>query len=444
MNTNIKVYLTTNSIHIKRISAALGLLFCLLIMAGCSSSDKTVEDDPLYKEIMTSENLSVDEAYEQLKNSSSTDPEQTAFIQRLQDLKDCSGKFANTTDRGNVYSADVSFYLSGGKVFSSVTYSGYMGEIEDGEVKDSDEKGYLFEADPKWNLYGNEQDFHLCFGKDKLHIMWAENCDYVLDRGDGSKESVEDYKVPFEESDTFKKIEALLDENFSDYEHELVYDKEKSELNVYFQAPDNLRAALDTNNSKLNDSWQKLVDSMKSMSDSLLTIVKIGGNAENVNVFWVDNLNGSHSYTESDYILWIHNGTVKYNYADHPSGSTSSQSSNNQESDHSGNSSGLSSVSESGSATFGEKNALEKAHQYLEYSAFSYSGLIEQLEFEGYTHSEAEYAADHCGADWNEQAVKKARQYLEYSSFSRSGLLEQLEFEGFTHAQAEYAVNVVY
>ena len=90
------------------------------------------------------------------------------------------------------------------------------------------------------------------------------------------------------------------------------------------------------------------------------------------------------------------------------------------------------------------ENALEKAYQYLNYSAFSYTGLIEQLEFEGYSHSEAVYAADHCGADWNEQAVKKAKQYLDYSSFSRSGLVEQLEFEGFTHAQAEYAVNAVY
>lgn len=444
MNTIRKMYLRTTLIHLKRILAVTVLILSPLFITGCGGSDKTAEEDSLYTEILNSDHMPVDEAYEQLKNSSSTDPEQTAFIQRLKDLNECSGKFANTTERGNVYSADVTFYLSEGKVYSSVTYSGYMGEIGDGEVRDLNENGYLFESEPKGNLYGNEQDFHLFFGRDKLHIMWAETCDYVLDRGDGSIESVEDYQVPFDESDMYKKIESILDENFADYEHELVYDKEKSELSVYFQAPDNLRTALDANNSSLNDSWQKLVDSMKSMSESLLTLVKIGGNAENVNIFWVDHLNGSHSYSESDYILWIHNGTVKYNYADHLSGSASSSSSNSSGSDHAGNSSGSSSASDSASATSGEKNALEKAHQYLEYSAFSYSGLIEQLEFEGYTHSEAEYAADHCGADWNEQAVKKARQYLEYSSFSRSGLVEQLEFEGFTHAQAEYAVNVVY
>ena len=51
---------------------------------------------------------------------------------------------------------------------------------------------------------------------------------------------------------------------------------------------------------------------------------------------------------------------------------------------------------------------------------------------------------NHCGADWNEQAVKKEQQYLDYMSFSKSGLIDQLEFEGFTPAQAEYGANAVY
>ena len=95
-------------------------------------------------------------------------------------------------------------------------------------------------------------------------------------------------------------------------------------------------------------------------------------------------------------------------------------------------------------ASSGEKNALKKALQYLDYTAFSYSGLIEQLEFEGFTHSEAAYGADYCGADWNEQAAKKAKQYLDYSPFSRSELIDQLIFEGFTRQQAEYGVSKVY
>jgi len=36
-----------------------------------------------------------------------------------------------------------------------------------------------------------------------------------------------------------------------------------------------------------------------------------------------------------------------------------------------------------------------------------------------------------------------AQDYLDYSSFSRGGLVEQLEFEGFTTEQAEYGVTAV-
>lgn len=95
------------------------------------------------------------------------------------------------------------------------------------------------------------------------------------------------------------------------------------------------------------------------------------------------------------------------------------------------------------SATIGEINALEKALSYLDYTAFSRSGLIEQLEFEGFSTEEATYGVDNCGADWNEQAAKKAQSYLDYSSFSRQGLIDQLVFEGFTQEQAEYGVSAV-
>ena len=73
--------------------------------------------------------------------------------------------------------------------------------------------------------------------------------------------------------------------------------------------------------------------------------------------------------------------------------------------------------------------------------AFSRSGLITQLEFEGFTNQDATYGVDAVGANWNEQAAKKAAGYLDMMAFSRSGLITQLEFEGFTPAQAEYGVR---
>ncbi|HIU75126.1 MAG TPA: Ltp family lipoprotein [Candidatus Pelethocola excrementipullorum] len=93
--------------------------------------------------------------------------------------------------------------------------------------------------------------------------------------------------------------------------------------------------------------------------------------------------------------------------------------------------------------TMSQRNALSKAHDYLDYTAFSYSGLIGQLEYEGFSTEDSTYAVDNCGADWNEQAAQKAQDYLDYSSFSRTGLIEQLEYEGFTAEQAEYGVSAV-
>jgi len=93
--------------------------------------------------------------------------------------------------------------------------------------------------------------------------------------------------------------------------------------------------------------------------------------------------------------------------------------------------------------TMGERNAAKKALEYLRFTSFSRDGLIDQLEFEGFTRQEAEYGVDQSGADWNEQAALKAEQYLKFMSFSRSGLIDQLEFEGFTRQQAEYGVQAV-
>lgn len=93
--------------------------------------------------------------------------------------------------------------------------------------------------------------------------------------------------------------------------------------------------------------------------------------------------------------------------------------------------------------SIGQKNAMSAAQSYLNYSNFSYSGLVKQLEFEGYSHEDATFAVDHCGADWYAQAANMARRYLEYSSFSRDGLINQLVFEGFTYEQAEHGVSAV-
>lgn len=90
-----------------------------------------------------------------------------------------------------------------------------------------------------------------------------------------------------------------------------------------------------------------------------------------------------------------------------------------------------------------QKNAVRSAKSYLDFSAFSRSGLIGQLEFEGFSNEDATYAVDQISPNWKEQAVKSAGSYLEFSAFSRSGLIDQLIFEGFSEEDATYAVDQI-
>ena len=88
-----------------------------------------------------------------------------------------------------------------------------------------------------------------------------------------------------------------------------------------------------------------------------------------------------------------------------------------------------------------KSNAVNMAKSYLDYTAFSKSGLIEQLKYEGFNNANATYAVNQISVDWKKQAVKMAKSYLNYSSFSRSGLIEQLIFEGFSNEDATHAVD---
>ena len=98
---------------------------------------------------------------------------------------------------------------------------------------------------------------------------------------------------------------------------------------------------------------------------------------------------------------------------------------------------------ESSQYTMGQNNATRQAKDYLNFTAFSRQGLIEQLEFEGYSTEDATFAVDHIEVDWMEQAAKAAQNYLDFSSFSKQGLIDQLEFEGFTSEQAAYGASAV-
>lgn len=87
------------------------------------------------------------------------------------------------------------------------------------------------------------------------------------------------------------------------------------------------------------------------------------------------------------------------------------------------------------------QNALRVAKNYVSVMPFSQRKLIEQLEYDGFSHSAAAYAATQCGANWNLQAKLAAKNYLTIMGFSKVGLVNQLIYDGFTRTQAEYGVH---
>ena len=370
-----------------RVGVLFPALFLILLLGGCggNSANDTSAFADKYQDVMTAERIDVREAYDLLKDCDPADSEARTFVQQLEALIQCSGGFVQVSEKsGDRYGADVSFYLASGDIRCSVDYSGYMGTINDGDVVETQEDGYRFESSPEGDLFGRSQAFKIFFGNERLRITWEDTCDYVLTRGDGSVESVQDYKTPFDETAVFEKIVELMDTSFPDNPHAIEYDKNGSALNLYFQGADNTRAALGSQRSDILDAWQRVSDSMCSLSDQLLTVTKPGGYAYYVNIYWVDRLKDG-GYTQADLLLWVQNGVVKYNAAASANVSEGQTAADNAQKPEAS----VPTPSNAYSATSGERNALEKAHKYLDYTAFSYSGLIEQLEYEGYSHAEA-------------------------------------------------------
>lgn len=175
----------------------------------------------------------------------------------------------------------------------------------------------------------------------------------------------------------------------------------------------------------LKEQWSSITDVLiKSHQQFLDVMKKYGVDSAPLTVNLVDDRDTSRL------LVSVENGTIVYDIVEDTE--TDSAESTTVTTPSNAN---------TGTATMGQKNALKSAKNYLSIMGFSRKGLIEQLEYEGYTTEEATYAVNNCGADWNEQAAKSAKSYLDLMGFSRSGLIEQLEYDGYTHEQAVYGAE---
>ncbi len=91
--------------------------------------------------------------------------------------------------------------------------------------------------------------------------------------------------------------------------------------------------------------------------------------------------------------------------------------------------------------TNGQRNALIKAHRLLSLHP-SYDFLATNLltTCEGFSIEDAKFAADHCGADWDEQALLHAQDLMNEGK-SKKGIIDDLRFYEFTEAQINRAME---
>lgn len=95
------------------------------------------------------------------------------------------------------------------------------------------------------------------------------------------------------------------------------------------------------------------------------------------------------------------------------------------------------------SLTAEQKTAALLARSYLIGSAFSRSGLISQLQSEGYSFETVEAAIDILSIDWQVQAVKRAKLLTQYEDYTLESLQERLLDYDFTTEESEYAADYV-
>lgn len=273
---------------------------------------------------------------------------------------------------------------------------------------------------PKYFSNTNEESDALSFKTSD------ENCQYPiliinLESGNLTEDSVKEF-MSYQENDNDGFIEDVDDsygvKNFHNKNGKSYY---------YSELSGNMNLAKDgEENNDAADLFYYFVPNNRRTSFIILMMIQPKGHLK-------------YNY-ESEFDEIVRNISINDEKDEQNSENASSSSSNSSSSPTTTTPSTNSNAS-TPSPTTGEKNALRTAREYLNISAFSYTGLIKQLEYEGYSTEEATYAADNCNANWNEQAAKSAKEYLSVMSFSRQGLIEQLIFDGFTQEQAEYGVT---
>lgn len=123
--------------------------------------------------------------------------------------------------------------------------------------------------------------------------------------------------VPFDETEIYDTIVDILDTNFADNPHSLEFNRYTQKLNLYIQAPDSLREALDGRDPGIMAAWGEVRDNMGNLGAQLWELVQITGGVEAVDLFMVEELKeDSSEYGVEDVLLAFENGELVYDYGE--------------------------------------------------------------------------------------------------------------------------------
>ena len=426
---------------------------------------KTKEETWAWHPEFDEDKLYLPEAIKRLEESAETDQDAELFLETLRKMRLCQGTYIHegTYDKDSVYTAEVEIFLKQGIPTCVIDYTGYVGFLEESEVIPSSTEEYMFETWPIGKMAGAGQEFYIQFDEKHMHITWGEGTvEYDLVKTSGDANELNPEKAPFVQSELYKTLMDKIRDGMGDSPYTTTYDEETKTLTIYMVLYENGRQKALNNASLLRDRWDSVLDSLAPVTESISTALRLGTrdglsdfSEAHCIIMIVDQLKDNNTYYPQETWAVIQDGKVEYDFLENTAhgtdglqgtGMPKAEETQGMETGgmEAGAGMGSGNSEPAYSASSGERNALEKAKSYLDVLHFSYSGLVEQLEYEGFTHTEAVYGADHCGADWYEQAAGKAKDYLDTMSFSYDGLVEQLEYEGFTHEQAVYGANQEY
>ena len=425
-----------------------------------AAAEQTIDKEYFEKD----ENLSLAEAIKRLGGES--DEAAIQLKELLVKMVNCQGTYIQKEEKSDsVYTADLEIYLKSGVPTCIIDYNGYMGFLEESEIMISTSDEYLFETRPIGKITLLGQEFFIEFNESEMHIAWGEgSIEHYLEKSIGDAAELNPADKPFQETELFQALKKNVSREFASQEFQIDYDEETNTFSIYTVISDETRQEAYNNASQISESWNKLLRAYEKYTGQIDEILDAnmftagkGYQDSHCQIMIVDALNDRNDYYPQTIWGIIKDGITEYDFlsdlrvmigqsqANNPLNNnpltTEGKSEEKEEEKTDGYSNSWDTDAYVSSMSPGETNAVQKAKDYLEVMHFSHDGLVEQLEFEGFSYSEAVYGADHCGADWYKQAEGKAKDYLETMHFSYDGLVNQLEYEGFSYDEAVYGVN---